>query len=105
MEKGNPSPEDLRLAREGFDRASEAVRGDRYDVVILDEVNVAVDCGLLALDEVLELIEEKPSRLELILTGRYAHQKIIDSADTVTEMKEVKHHHGAGIEAREGIEF
>jgi cob(I)alamin adenosyltransferase len=105
VEKGRPSSEDLKLAREGFERASEAVRGGGYDVVILDEVNVAVDYGLLGLEEVLKLIDEKPPHVELILTGRYAHAKIRDSAHTVTEMVEVKHHHGAGIEAREGIEY
>jgi cob(I)alamin adenosyltransferase len=105
VEKGRPSAEDLKLAQEGFKKASEAVRGGRYDVVILDEVNVAVDYGLLNLDEVLELIEKKPRHVELILTGRYAHERIRDSADTVTEMVEVKHHYSAGVEAREGIEY
>lgn len=105
VEKGRPCPEDLRLAREGFQKAFEAVSSGQYDVVILDEVNVAVDYGLLGLDEVLKLVRTKPQNLELILTGRYAHQKLIDSADTVTEMVEVKHHHGAGVEAREGIEY
>ncbi|KPJ60323.1 MAG: cob(I)yrinic acid a,c-diamide adenosyltransferase [Latescibacteria bacterium DG_63] len=105
VERGRPSPEDLKLAREGFQRASEAVRGGQYDVVILDEVNVAVDYGLIGLDEVLKLIEERPPHVELILTGRYAHERIRDSADTVTEMVEVKHHYGGGIEAREGIEY
>ncbi len=105
VEKGRPSPEDLRLAREGFEKASAAVSSGDYDVVILDEVNVAVDYGLLGLEEILRLIEERPSHVELILTGRYAHQKMRDAADTVTEMVEVKHHHGAGIEAREGIEY
>lgn len=105
VEKGNPRPEDLELARRGFERASDAARSGQYDMVILDEVNTAVDYGLVALDGVLRLIEEKPRHVELILTGRYAHQKIKDAADTVTDMVEVKHHHNAGIEAREGIEY
>jgi cob(I)alamin adenosyltransferase len=74
-------------------------------MVILDEVNVAVDYGLVDLDELLDLVERKPPQVELILTGRYAHPEIQRVADTVTEMLDIKHHFSSGIEAREGIEY
>jgi cob(I)alamin adenosyltransferase len=74
-------------------------------MVILDEVNVAADYGLIPLDDVLRLIEQKPPHVELLLTGRYAHEKIKALAHTVTEMVEVKHHYAAGVQTREGIEY
>jgi len=105
VEKGNADAEDIELARKGLERAQEALRSGEYDMIILDEICVAVDYGLLPLDEVLRLIEQKPPHVELILTGRYAHEKIKAAAQTVTEMVEVKHHYSAGVEAREGIEY
>jgi cob(I)alamin adenosyltransferase len=105
VEKGNPSDEDLRLAREGLDLAWKAVREGACDMLILDEVNCAVDYGLLEVGEVMRLIEEKPAAMELVLTGRYAPEEFIKAADLVTEMKEMKHHYESGMEMREGIEF
>jgi len=105
VEKGNLAAVDIELARRGLDKAREAISSGFYDMLILDEVNVAVDYGLLPLEEILELINEKPLRVELILTGRYAHQRIRDAANLVTEMVEIKHHFPAGIGAREGIEY
>jgi cob(I)alamin adenosyltransferase len=105
VEKGNPSTEDIELARKGFEKAREALGSGQYDMIILDELNVAVDYGLISLDDVLRLIEQRPPHVELILTGRYAHEKIKAAAQTVTEMVEVKHHFVVGVQAREGIEY
>ncbi|MFH1314700.1 MAG: cob(I)yrinic acid a,c-diamide adenosyltransferase [Candidatus Eisenbacteria bacterium] len=105
VEKGNPSEEDLRLAREGMALAREAVAEGTCDILILDEINVAVDYGLATASEVLDLIKRKPSQMEIILTGRYAPEEFLKVADLVTEMKEVKHHYADGQEMREGIEF
>ncbi|GFP30833.1 cob(I)yrinic acid a,c-diamide adenosyltransferase, partial [Candidatus Hakubella thermalkaliphila] len=76
-----------------------------YDLVVLDEINVALDRRLITLDEVIGLIKEKPDFMELVLTGRNAHPKIVEMADLVTEMREVKHPFNKGIRARRGIEF
>lgn len=105
VEKGRPDPEDVRLAKAGFEKAATAVKSGEYDVVILDEINVAVDYELVGLDELLKLIEKKPPHVELILTGRYAHPEVQRLAHTVTEMLDIKHHFSSGVEAREGIEF
>jgi len=77
----------------------------KYDLVILDEINIAVSLRLIDLKEVVKLIKNKPSNVELILTGRYAPKEIIESADLVTEMKEVKHPYTKGLPPRKGIEF
>jgi cob(I)alamin adenosyltransferase len=74
-------------------------------VVVLDEINVALSLELLRLEDVLELLRSKPEHVELVLTGRYAHPKIVEAADLVTEMKEVKHPFRKGIAARKGIEY
>jgi cob(I)alamin adenosyltransferase len=74
-------------------------------MVILDEINVAIDFNLIPLEEMIRLIKNKPSRLDLILTGRYAAKEIIKLADTVSEVKEIKHHYAAGIKDRAGIEY
>ena len=105
VEKGNPSEEDLRLAREGMDLARKAVEDGTWDILILDEVNVAVDYGLVRAEEVLELVKTRPPKMEMILTGRYAPEEFLEVADLITEMKEVKHHYANGQEMREGIEF
>lgn len=105
VKKGEPSDEDLRLAAEGMDLARKAVKDAAHDILILDEINCAVDYGLVDLSEVLELIKNKPEKMELIMTGRYAPQELMEVADLVTEMKEVKHHYNTGVQMREGIEF
>lgn len=105
VKKGAPSSEDLRLAREGFEQAKKALKDDKLDLLILDEINVAVDYGLLTLEEVLDLIQNKPNRLELVLTGRYAHPEIVKMADLVSEILEIKHPYQQEQESREGIDF
>ncbi len=105
VEKGNPSEEDLRLAREGMKLARKVITEGKYDMVILDEINCAIDYGLVSVEDVLALIGSRPETMELILTGRYAPQEVLEAADLVTEMKELKHHYKAGIAMREGIEY
>ena len=100
-----PSQEDIEEARKAMDLAREVIMGGEYDVVILDEVNVAIYFGLVSLDEVLELIRERPRHVELILTGRKAPEALIEVADLVTEMREVKHPYKRGMPPRPGIEF
>ena len=103
--RDRPAPVDVEMAREGFALAREAVRSGAYDMVILDEINVAVDFRLIPLKDVLDLVAEKPPALDLILTGRYAAPELIAIADTVSEIREVKHHYAAGVKDRAGIEY
>jgi cob(I)alamin adenosyltransferase len=105
VEKGNPSEEDLRLAREGLESARKAVEDNACDMLILDEINVAVDYGLLNVADIVELVKSRPAEMEVLLTGRYAPKEFLDIADLVTEMSEVRHHYAKGLEMREGIEF
>ena len=105
VNKSAPDKVDIELAQKGLARAKEVIMSGKYDMVILDEINVALDFGLIPLDEVIELIKTKPKQVELILTGRYAPKEIIELADLVTEMRELKHHYQKGIQAREGIEY
>ena len=101
----NPAPVDIEMARQGLELARKAVASGDYDMVILDEINVAVDFKLIPLSAVVALIQSKPPALDLILTGRYAPQEIMDLADTVSEVREIKHHYNAGIKDRAGIEY
>lgn len=103
--KDQPESEDVRLAKRGLQKARMALLSGEYGIVVLDEAVTAVFFNLLTVDEILELIKIKPKRVELVLTGRYAPQALIEEADLVTEMKEVKHPYQAGIKARRGIEF
>jgi cob(I)alamin adenosyltransferase len=105
VEKGNPSPEDLRLARQGLDLARQALSRKRYQMMILDEINVAIDYDLLPLKDVLELVKSCPPELELVLTGRHSPAELIELADLVSEVKEVKHPYLKGIVSREGIDY
>jgi cob(I)alamin adenosyltransferase len=104
VEKDNPSKEDLRLAKEGIEMAAKAVADASCDILILDEINVAVDYGLVGVKQVLEIVKQKPPEMEVILTGRYAPAEFKEIADLVTEMKEIKHHYMSGLGMREGIE-
>ena len=104
VKKKTPHPVDIRWARKGWDLAKRSVESQKYQLVILDEINVAIAYGMIPLGEVLSLIEKKPEKVELILTGRWAKRRILDAADLVTEMKERKHYYRRGIESRIGIE-
>lgn len=100
-----PTDEDVKLAKEAFELAQEVVNSDEYDVVILDEVNVALNLKLVDANEVVELIKNKPEHVELVLTGRNVPPEVIEVADLVTEMKEIKHPYTRGIPPRKGIEY
>ena len=102
--KQRPGDEDIQAAKLAIMRAREAMLSGRYDLVILDEVCVAVHFGLLETREVLSLLKEKPLTVELILTGRYCPDELIARADLVTEMREIKHYYQNGVTARKGIE-
>jgi len=100
-----PSSADREAALAGFERLSHAVVTGEYDLVIADEINVAVHKSLISVDDVLSLIERKPNTVELVLTGRHAHARVIERADLVTEMRCVKHYFDTGVRARVGIEM
>ena len=100
----DPTEEDIKCARDGLQEAKEIINSGEYQVVILDEINIALYYNLFPIDEVIDIIKNKPENVELILTGRYAPQEIIDIADLVTEMREIKHYYVKGVVAREGIE-
>lgn len=97
--------EDRRVAQEAFLQAKELLASAEYDLFICDEINGAVGFGLIDVEQVLELISLKPERVEMVLTGRNAHERVIEAADLVTEMREVKHYYKAGVPARTGIEM
>ncbi|MBU0711528.1 cob(I)yrinic acid a,c-diamide adenosyltransferase [bacterium] len=99
-----PTTDDIKLARQGLAEISQIIQSGEYDMVILDEANIAVYFGLFSIDELLEVIRSKPSNLELIITGRNAHPELVKAADLVTEMLEIKHYYQKGVKARKGIE-
>jgi len=101
----NPDPEDIRLAQEAMQHCLDILSLQRYDVIILDEVNVALHCGVISLDQVVALLDAKPPHVELVLTGRDAHPKIIERAHLVTEMRAIKHPYEHGVASRQGIEY
>jgi len=106
VDKENPDPVDIKMAQDGLRLAQEAIKEEKCDVLILDEINVAVEWNLISLDEQLNLIKTKPRKMEMIMTGRYVCQEVIDAADLVTEMRELKHYYGdKKVQARRGFEF
>ena len=102
--KGQPTPDDVAAAQQGAQAVRKALASGDVAVVILDEGNVAVACGLLSTDDILAIIEQKPGPVELVITGRGADPRVIARADLVTEMTAVKHYYEAGVTARVGIE-
>ena len=100
-----PDPEDVRMVEEAWQFASQAITGGEYDLVILDEVNYAVSYKMLDPARVVETLKQKPEMVHVILTGRNAHASIVECADVVTEMREVKHPYQKGILAQRGIEY
>jgi len=99
-----PDPEHVEMAKAGYDKIKKEMFSGNYDIIIADEIITSNYFNLISEQEILKLIEEKPYGVELILTGRYAPPKIIEAADLVTEMKEVKHYYQTDVPAREGIE-
>ena len=102
--RNKPTEADVAAALAGLLAAGEALQSKLYDMVILDEINVAVHLGLIGVDDVLRLMREKPPEVELVLTGRYADERVVAEADLVTEMHEVKHYFEKGVKARRGVE-
>lgn len=102
--KGKLKPTQIAEAEDGLAQAEAALSSGRYDVVILDEINMTVWFELIPVARVLALIEQKPTGTELILTGRRAHEDVIERADLVTEMREIKHYYTQKVSARRGIE-
>ena len=100
----NPEEADKEAARKGLDRCREALSGREYDLVILDELNIALYFGLLTTEEVLNALLNRGELVEAIVTGRYAPQGLIDAADLVTDMAEIKHYYQKGVESRDGID-
>jgi len=99
------NPEEQRQAEAALAAARKAVNSGRYDLVVLDEINVALDFHLIKLDDVVDIIKNRPSHVELILTGRNADARLIEMADLVTEMVNIKHPYDKGVKARQGIEY
>jgi cob(I)alamin adenosyltransferase len=104
VDKENPDEEDIKLAQQALSHAKEIIIQGEHDIVILDELNVALDFKLVNIDDVLALIDSKPEKMELIITGRYAHPKILEKADLITKMVNERHPFDKGIKARCGIE-
>jgi cob(I)alamin adenosyltransferase len=104
VSRDDPDPVDVEWAQKALALSREVLFRGEHDVVVLDEINVATDFGLIDEESVLELIEKRPERVELVLTGRYAPKRVIEAADLVTEMKMVKHYFERGVQARVGIE-
>ena len=102
--KGKPSASDIEGARKGIEKVKAAFTSGQYNVVIMEEANVAAKLGLLSVENLLKIMDEKPKDVELVITGRGADSRIIEKADLVTEMKEVKHYFQKGVKARTGIE-
>ena len=100
-----PTDDDIRAAGKGLDKMSKIIEAGEHNLVIMDEVNIALYYKLIDVNQLIDIMKNKPDHIELVLTGRYAPQEIINIADLVTEMKEVKHYYQQGIEARKGIEY
>jgi cob(I)alamin adenosyltransferase len=105
IDPNNVKDDEREQAREALKASRLAIQSGKYDLVILDEINVASAWKLIDVKDVLALISDKPPSVEVILTGRYADQRIIDKADLVTNMDEIKHPYRKGLEARKGIEY
>ncbi len=105
VDRDHPANIDIGLARKGFERAKEIIKGNKYDILILDELNVAVDYGLIPLKEVLELLTKIPKKMEIIITGRYMPDEFKAYADLISEICEMKHYFQKGVKARKGIEY
>ncbi|MDP8226606.1 MAG: cob(I)yrinic acid a,c-diamide adenosyltransferase [Candidatus Celaenobacter polaris] len=105
VDKKQPKQIDLNEAVKGFQKAKEVILSKKYDLVILDELNVALDFELISLDEVLPFIKEHKDDFEIVITGRYAPEELLKIADLITEMKEIKHYYQKDFSAREGTEY
>jgi cob(I)alamin adenosyltransferase len=98
-------PEDIRMVEEAWRESEEAILSGNWDLVVLDEINYAISYGMLEVEKVVETLKQRPEMVHVILTGRNAHPRVVELADTVTEMRQVKHAYEAGILAQRGIEY
>ena len=105
VSREKPEQIDIDLAQQGFIHATEIIQTGQHDMVILDEINVAIDFNLISIKDFLNVIHKKPDHVELVCTGRYANPDLVKVADVVTEMLEIKHPYQQGIMARKGIEY
>lgn len=101
----NMSSDDSKQIQKGWEIAKNAIQNDEYQLIILDEANIALDLDLIDLNEMIDVLKNKPEEMEIVLTGRNAKEEIIDIAHLVSEIKPVKHYWDKGIKARKGIEF
>jgi cob(I)alamin adenosyltransferase len=104
-DKGGPTEEDIKAVKEAWEFSKLKIASNSYEMIILDEINYVIDYGLLRVDEVVEILKNKPKTMHLVLTGRNAHPAVIDIADLVTDMNEIKHPFQKGVKAQKGIEF
>jgi cob(I)alamin adenosyltransferase len=100
-----PDPEDVRMVEDAWAKSAQAIHSGTWDLVILDEINYAISYGMLDPAKVVESLTRKPDMVHVILTGRNAHSTIVEVADTVTEMRQVKHAYEKGVMAQRGIEY
>lgn len=105
IDDNKPLEDHVNAAQEALRISREKIASGKYDIIILDEINYAVNLKLITVDDVLELIKNKPKNMTLVLTGNYAKEKVIEAADLVTEMKEIKHPYREGKKARRGVDF
>ena len=103
--ENNKNADDEAEIKKGWELAKKVIKNDEYNLVILDEANIAIDLGLIDINEVIEVLKNKPDEMEIVLTGRNADPKIIELAHLVSEIKPVKHYWDTGIAARKGIEY
>ena len=103
--EAEPDPEDVKMVEEAWNESRQAILSGRWDLVVLDEINYAISYGMLDPAKVVATLKEKPEMVYVILTGRNAHPTIVELADTVTEMRQVKHAYEKGVEAQRGIEY
>lgn len=103
--KDNQNEKDQQEIKKGWEHAKSAIKNKEYQLIILDELNIAIDLGIIDIDEVIEVLKNKPDETEIVLTGRNAHPKIIEIAHLVSNIQPIKHYWDKGVSARKGIEY
>ena len=103
--KDNQNEKDQQEIKKGWEHAKSAIKNNDYQLIILDELNIAIDLGIIDIDEVIEVLKNKPEEMEIVLTGRNAHPKIIEIAHLVSNIQPIKHYWDKGVTARKGIEY
>lgn len=101
----NKTDNDAKAIKEGWEIAKKAIQNDEYQLIILDEANIAIDLNFIDVDEVVDILKNKPEEMEIVLTGRNAHPKIVEIAHLVSKIEPIKHYWDTGVVARKGIEY